>query len=182
MQDIFDAIKSGSISGYVVGKKAIENQLKQAALYLKDLIQQKLQDYYNANPNWKYGYKRTGRLMSSVVADGVVSVEITPTGNTFCTYVRFDERALHRSGFGVWAESTGGGKYDESAYSFEDNVMNTAIAVNNGYSVQKPVWFKDKPKFGQRKGAHFVEKAIDEFNRTNQFGIFIDKNTDIIIK
>ncbi len=179
MQDIMEAIKSGSINGYAIGGKAIEKQLKQAALYLKQLIQKKLQDYYNANPNKRY--KRTGRLMSSVVDDSTVSVEMTPMGSTFCTYVRFDENALHRSGFGVWAETKGGGKYDESVHSFEDNVMNTALAVNYGYSVQSPVWFKDIPKFGQRKGAHFVEKAIDEFNRTNQYGIFIDKSTDIII-
>lgn len=179
MQDIFDAIKSGSINGYAIGGKTIEKQLKQAAEYLKELIKKHLQDYYNANPNKRY--KRTGRLMDSVVADGVVSVEMTPTGSTFCTYVRFDENALHRSGFGVWRDPAGGGKYDEDKYSFEDDVMNVALGVNYGYTVQSPVWFRDYEKFGQREGAYFVERAIDEFNSNNTFGMFIDKNTDIII-
>lgn len=179
MQDIFDAIKGETINGSAVGEKAIKNQLKQAALYLAELIRDKLNEYYVSHPNARY--RRTGRLMSSIVTDNTVSVEITPTGNTFYTYVHFNENALHRSGYGVWPETKGKGIYNESSHSFEDNVMNTALAVNYGYSVKSPVWFKDIPKFGQREGAYFVEKAIDEFNKTNKFGIFIDKSTDIII-
>ena len=56
---------------------------------------------------------------------------------------------------------------------------NTALLINNGYTVTKPVWFADIPNFGIRKGNQFVEKAVDEFNKTNSMGIYIDKS-DII--
>lgn len=175
-----DAIKGGYISSNAVGKKNIENQLKKAALDLKRLIEKYMHDYFVTHRSAEY--KRTHNLEKSVDISDIVMVEPTSTGVNFCIYVYFNEKALHRSGFGVWGDkSKKYGKYQEGSYGFDDDVMNTAIAVNRGYSVQSPVWFKDIPKFGQREGAKFVEKAIDDFNNQNKYGIFIDKVNDVII-
>ncbi len=180
--DIMDAIKGGYISSNAIGKKNIENILKKAALDLKMLIEKYMRDYFATHPNARYGYKRTHNLEKSVDVNNAVTIEPTSTGANFCIYVYFNEKALHRSGFGVWGtKSPKYGKYQEGSYGFDDDVMNTAIAVDQGYSVQSPVWFKNIPKFGQRKGAHFVDKAIDEFNNQNKYGIFIDKVNDVII-
>lgn len=177
-----DAIKGGYISSNAIGKKNIENQLKNAALDLKKLIEKYMRDYFATHSNAKNGYKRTHNLEKSVDVSNIVMVEPALNGVNFCIYVYFNEKALHRSGFGVWGvKSKNYGKYQEGSYGFDDNVMNTAIAVDQGYIVNAPVWFKDKPKFGKRKGAHFVNKAIDEFNKSNKYGILIDKVNDVII-
>ena len=96
--------------------------------------------------------------------------------------VSFDENANHRSGFGVWGVHDGRCKYEDANTSFDngDNV-NTALLLNDGYKVKKPVWFKDIENFGYREGAKFIEKAISEFNKVNSMGIFLDTN-DIIVK
>ena len=179
MKDIMDAIKGGDVVN-LIGKKNIENQLKKAALDLKKIIEKNMRDYFTTHRSAEY--IRTHNLEKSVDTSDVVIVEPTLKGANFCIYVYFDEKALHRSGFGVWGDNSKKfGKFQEDSYGFNDNVMNTAIAVDQGYSVSKPVWFKDIPKFGKRVGAHFVDKAIDEFNRQNKYGIFIDKVNDIII-
>lgn len=178
MRDMFDGIGSIMNDGEI--KNLIAKDLTGAAKLLKELIEKHLQDYYKMQGNNKV-YKRTGGLENSLVIDPV-SVNMDLKGDTLCTYVRFGKGALHRSGFGVWAETKGGRKYSEGYHNLAENkVMNVALAVNNGYKVKQDVWFKNLNKFGKRKGAHFVEKAIDEFNATNPYGIFINKRTDIII-
>ena len=180
MKDITDAIKGGYIGGNVIGKKYIENQLKKAAMDLKNLIEKYMRDYFTTHRSAEY--IRTHNLEKSVDISNTVIVEPTLQGANFCIYVYFNEKALHRSGFGVWGDSSKNyGKYQEGSYGFGDDVMNTAIAVDQGYTVQSPVWFKDIPRFGKRKGAKFVEKAIDDFNSQNKYGIFIDKVNDVII-
>lgn len=149
------------------GKTLEQNLLEQANL-LKELIEKHLNEYLNAFSPKKY--VRTGRLANSVVVDTKVQV----VGNQLRVLVYFNKNAIHRSGFGVW--SNGQGKYDDD----DDNSVNTALLLNYGYRVKKPVWFRDIEDFGYREGAEFVEKAIVEFNRINPMGIILS-NDDIII-
>lgn len=157
------------------GRTLEQNLLEQADL-LRELIRKHLVDYRRSfSPS---EYVRRGNLENSIVADSTVQI----VGNQLKVFVHFDESTNHRSGFGAWGVSDGRGKYDDDDTSFESgNNVNTALLLDQGYKVRKPVWFKDIENFGHREGAKFVEKAIDEFNSVNSMGIFLDKN-DIIVK
>ena len=52
-------------------------------------------------------------------------------------------------------------------------IVNTAYLLNYGYAVKKDVWFKNYENFGFRKGGHFVEEGIADFNTMNKLGIRI---------
>lgn len=174
MKYINDIIKSGNTKSIKISNgKTLEQLLIDQAVYLQELIKKYLRDYRKAfKPKC---YHRTGELEKSIK----VSV-VKNAGSVYTVYVYFDENAAHRSGFGVWAVKDGRGKYDDDIHDFNsENAANTAILVNDGYTVQKPVWFKEYANFGYREGAHFVEKAIAEFNTTNSLGIRVDAS-DII--
>ena len=51
--------------------------------------------------------------------------------------------------------------------------VNTLLLMNSGYQV-KTGWHKDIPYFGYREGGHFLEKAVERFNKDNAFGIEIN--------
>lgn len=46
--------------------------------------------------------------------------------------------------------------------------------INDGWKVKKAVPFKGIYRFGYYEGAHFVEDAIAEFQKTNPYGIKIE--------
>lgn len=156
--------------------RTIEQNLLDQANLLRELIKKHIREYRRSySPK---SYVHTDNLENSVVADSAVKV----VENRLQVLVSFDENANHRSGYGVWSVKDGRGKYEDDDTSFEsgDNV-NTALLLDEGYKVKKPVWFKDIENFGYRKGAKFIEKAIVEFNRVNSMGLKLDKN-DIVIK
>ncbi|MBD5128661.1 MAG: hypothetical protein HDT43_01865 [Ruminococcaceae bacterium] len=157
------------------GKTLEQNLLDQATL-LKELIQKHLKDYLRSHhPN---RYIRSGGLENSVVVENSVRV----VGDRLQVLVSFNESANHRSGYGVWSIKDGRGKYDDDDGSFSSGGnVNTALLLNNGYKVTKPVWFADVPNFGYREGAEFVQKAIAEFNRINPMGLILS-DSDIIIR
>lgn len=157
------------------GRTIEQNLLNQANL-LRDLIRKHLVEYRRSFAPKKY--VRTGNLENSVVVDSAVKV----VRNRLQVLVSFDESANHRAGFGVWAVKDGRGKYEDDETSFDSGGnVNTALLLDEGYRVKKPVWFRDIKNFGYRKGAKFIEKAISEFNKINSMGLIVDKN-DIIIK
>lgn len=180
MRYINDIISSGNIKKLKNDKgQTIENVMKanlqQQAVYLQELINKYLLDYRKRFFPKKY--KRTGDLENSVSISSKVKVE----NNKLITYVYFNENALHRSGFGVWSLKKGRGKYDDDIQDFEDpRSTNVALLINYGYRVKSPVWFRNKMNFGYRKGNGFVQKAINEFNKTNSMGIYIDYKKDVI--
>lgn len=156
--------------------KTIEQNLLEQANLLRELIRKHLVDYRRSfSPS---EYVRSGDLENSIVTDSTVQI----VGNQLKVFVHFDENANHRSGFGVWSVSDGRGKYDDDDTNYESGSnVNTALLLDRGYKVRKPVWFKDIENFGHREGAKFVEKAINEFNKVNSMGITLS-NSDIIIK
>lgn len=157
--------------------KSIQQMLMEQAKYLQQLINKSLKEYRKSFiPN---RYKRTGSLENSVS----VSSNVKLVNGIFTVYVYFNEKALHRSGFGVWSVKKGRGKYDDDIQDFENpKSVNTAILINYGYIVTKPVWFAGLSNFGERKGNLFVEKAIEEFNKTNSMGLYINKSDIISIR
>ena len=161
--------------GKNIRKKSIEKQLMEQASYLQKLIVKHMTEYRGSfNPKV---YKRNGSLMNSVS----VSSKIKYENGMATVYVYFNENALHRSGYGVWAVRDGRGKYDDDIQNFSSKKSaNTALLLNYGYTVKKPVWFAEKENLGYRAGAYFVEKAIEEFNATNPIGIKIDNKRDIL--
>lgn len=157
--------------------KSVDKILKEQADYLKELVIKHLRDYRDGLPPKKY--RRTGSLEKSVK----VSTTIKYINGKMAAYVFFNEKALHRSGFGVWSVKKGRGKYDDDIQNFgSQKSVNTAHLLDRGYSVKKPVWFRDYENFGQREGGYFVEKAISEFNKTNKYGIVIDIDKDILTR
>lgn len=170
MRYINDIIKSGNVKSLKTNKgKTLEQLLLEQAQYLKELILKNLADYRRAFKPQRY--RRTGGLERSMQ----VSASVKCVGGVYTAYVYFDENALHRSGFGAWAVKDERGKYDDDVREFDRNdAVNTAVLINQGYVVYKPVWFRDYPNFGYRGGNGFVDRAIMEFNATNSLGITLD--------
>lgn len=81
-------------------------------------------------------------------------VDIDTSGTQFTIKLKYTDEAMHKS---LW----GGGE------------VNTLLLMNNGYQV-KSGWHKDIPYFGYREGGHFLEKAVERFNKDNAFGIEIN--------
>lgn len=155
--------------------QTVKQALLEQARYLKQLIEDNIKAYRNSYTPFQY--RRTGQLENSLS----VSADIKFNKGVYTAYVYFNENALHRSGFGVWAIKKFRGAYDDDIRAFNNPLsVNTAYLINYGYTVKKPVWFADIENFGKREGEYFVELAIDEFNKTNSMGIYIDKTSDII--
>lgn len=130
--------------------RTFAEELKIAANYLADCIQKHIDDFYESyTPRV---YDRTLELYSSLSVDDIADIRISY--NVLSISLRFDEGANHKSLFG-------------------EEVVNTAYLMNYGYQVIKDVWFKDVEYFGWRNGFFFVEKGIEDFNKTNSLGIQI---------
>ena len=78
----------------------------------------------------------------------------------------FNSDAYHASGDGITTPQ--GENWQGSG-----EVVNTAYLLNYGYAVKRDVWFKNYENFGFRKGGHFVEDGIADFNIMNKLGIRI---------
>ena len=169
MKYINDIIANGSVYKSLKNSKGqtLNQILEQQARYLQELINHFLREYRKMFRPKKYA--RTGSLENSVSVSEVKYVGGIPT-----IYVYFNENAVHRSGFGAWAVNDGRGKYDDDNQNFDsDDTVNTAILINEGYTVKKPVWFQSYENFGYRGGNGFVDKAIAEFNKTNSLGVVV---------
>lgn len=148
--------------------KTVEETLKYEADRLKGLIEKNIRDYQKAfNPKC---YRRTHNLENSVQ----VKSEIKMINGKPTALVYFDKSSTRRSGFGVWNNNDGLGKYDDPQGGSDDEVVDLVPLINEGYVVQKSAWFKDYWNFGVRGGNGFLDKAIMEFNATNSLGIVLD--------
>lgn len=137
----------------------LEQNLYAEAQRLKDYIQNRLNIYLKSNP--PHIYKRTGGLQNSLTVDDVLNIRVI--GNTLEIDIFFDDGANHKSGDGIIMPK----------WSGNGETVNTAYLLNYGYAVKKDVWFKNYENFGFRKGGHFVEEGIADFNTMNKLGIRI---------
>ncbi len=127
--------------------KTIQQQLKEEARRFKDILQKHIDDFYNAYT--PVLYNRTYNMRNSIYVDDAVDVEIS-NGN-LRIIVKYSNDVFHSSLFG-------------------EEQINTLYLMDSGYKVNKG-WHKDIPYFGFRSGSGFLQKAVDEFNRDNYFGI-----------
>ncbi len=156
--------------------ESIEQVLKKQAEYLQELVKKHLMDYRRNFDPIMYG--RTGSLENSVCVAELCKIN----KNRFTVYVYFNENALHRSWFGVGPVREGRGIYDDDIQDFNSSKSyNTALLINDGYVRHSPAWIVNLENFGYRVGAHFVEQAVEEFNKNNTMGFYISPN-DIITK
>lgn len=141
----------------------LEQNLYLEAQRLKHCIQNRLNIYLKSNPPRMY--IRTGGLQNSLTVDDILNIRIV--GNSIEIDLFFNSDAYHTSGDGIMVPQ--GEKWLGNS-----EVVNTAYLLNYGYAVKKDVWFKNYENFGFRKGGHFVEDGIADFNTMNKLGIRID--------
>lgn len=145
-------------------EKGLRNELRNAGIYLKKCILNQMQKALVQNPKV---YKRTGNLKNSLKVDDVMAVKII--NNRLQIRLFFDDKAWHKSGNQI------------EGWNGDGREINMAYYLNYGYEIKKNVWFKDIENFGYRKATYYIEKGIDVFNASNKWGMFIDKDKDIII-
>lgn len=141
--------------------KTLERNLRDEAIRLRDCIQKRLDEYLDENPPKMYERELTGNLRKSLQVEDFMDIRVTPTSLEI--YVFFDDNANHMSGDGI------------EGWSGTGEEVNTAYLLDHGYEVRRNVWFKDIENFGWREGGNFVQKGIDDFNRTNKLGIVVKK-------
>lgn len=148
------------------GSTIRQNMIAEAE-HLKELLQKHLKKALLEQPEYyTFGNrKRTGMLENSLKID----TDIRINGDRYEIDVIFGEDSNRASGYGMWNTS--------AHESTED--YNLALLLNDGYYVSKDVWFKNIPNFGYRKPTYFIRNAIEEFNRTNSIGMYVDYNTDV---
>ena len=130
----------------------VEEAFVSSAKQLKECIYERLSEYYYSySPS---NYSRSYSLLNSLEADNFVTVK----GSTLIINVSFNDKANHPSGYGVWSD-------------YGSTNVNTAYLMNYGYTVNKPVWFKDLHHFGHKDPSNFIENGVrdflDNYNRYN---------------
>lgn len=121
--------------------------LKQEAERLKELIAKYIRLYYESYSPRKYvrynPYNMAQRL------------RVKPMREEKGFIICFDEDF-------VWGESV---VSPGTMYGFEP------ILIDTGWQVNPKVTFSNVYRFGYYEGYHFIEKAIQEFNKDNPYGI-----------
>lgn len=119
---------------------------------LKDIIQKNINIYYmKYNPNVYDRGNHGGNLRNSLSVDECC--KISSTGMTMT--IKVNDNAIHNS-------------------IFNKSKANAFWLLNDGWKVKKNVWFKDIYRFGHYGGAHFIEDAVEEFERTDRYGIKVE--------
>lgn len=128
--------------------------LQNEARRLKDLIEEYIKDYYSSySPKI---YKRGqfgGDLLNSLTVDDVCT--ISSDGKRMNITITINDNAIHNS-------------------ILDGSEANAFWLLNDERKVKKNVWFKDVYRFGYYEGAHFVEDAVEEFERTSKYGIKVE--------
>lgn len=130
--------------------RTIENQMKYEARRFMKILQSEINRWYNSYSPTEY--QRTYGMRNSIYAEDYVAIDVS--GTQLTVKIKHDEQAMHKS---LWG----------------DGEVNTLLLMNNGYQVSSG-WHKNIPYFGYREGGHFLENAIEIFNRDNYLGIKIN--------
>jgi hypothetical protein len=131
-----------------------EQVLKKELHRFADILQQKIDEYFESYQPRVYDRgNHGGDLRHALTVDDVC--ELSATGKSITCRILINDNAIHNS-------------------ILDGSEANAFWLLNEGWEVQKNVWFKDIYRFGYYEGAHFVENAVDEFERTNKYGIKIE--------
>lgn len=134
--------------------KTLQERLADEVNRLYDCIQYYIDWYYNSyKPSI---YQRTGRFQTSMYAEDIVDARVIE--NTIQLSILFnDNLAMHRSIFN---------EHD----SFVPALMNFGW---NAPKLEKLIG-ESVYRFTHFDGVHFIEKGINDFNKTNSLGIRIN--------
>lgn len=128
--------------------------LQNEARRFKNILQQKIEDYFASYSPVVYERgKHGGNLRDSLSVDDVC--RISTNGTKLIMSVDITDNAIHNS-------------------ILDGSEANAFWLLNDGWTVKKDVWFKDVYRFGYYEGAHFVEDAVEEFERTSKYGIKVE--------
>lgn len=127
--------------------RTVEQQMKYEAKRFLKILQEEIDEWYRSySPSQ---YDRTYDMRNSVYAEDFV--DINSSGTQLTIRIKYTDKAMHPS---LWG----------------DGDTDTLLLMNNGYNVENG-WHKDIPYFGYREGGHFLESAVERFNRENYFDI-----------
>lgn len=130
----------------------IRQNLEKAVDYLYDCVDKYIQEYYlSYTPKI---YQRTYDFQNSLYAEDFIHARAN--GNRIELSVSFrPSMSYHRNIFG-------------------DHESFVPLLINSGWYSKK---LEDRigvvPRFTQYEGYHFVEKAVNMFNKTNPYGVYI---------
>ncbi len=130
--------------------RTFEQQMKYEADRFLKILQEEIDNWYRSYTPTVY--QRTYAMRNSVYAEDLVDID--SSGTQLTIKINYTDEAMHQS---LWG----------------DGEVDTLLLMNNGYRV-KSGWHKDIPYFGYREGGHFLEKAVERFNKDNYFGIEIN--------
>ena len=130
-----------------------EQLVRKEAHRFKDILRKYIVAYYNSYSPvvYKRG-KFGGNLLGSIEVDDIV--KISSNGTMLYCDVLVNENAIHTS-----------------IVTKEDN--NIFFMFNDGWQVNKDVWFKDIPRFGYFEGVGYIEQAVKEFEDTDKYGFTV---------
>ena len=131
-------------------RQIFENEAKR----FKDILQKHINKYYASYSPRVYKRGEHGGNLRDALSVGEVKI-VTTNKARIQVSIEINDNAIHDS------IVTG-----ERANAF--------WILNDGYSVKKDVWFKDIYRFGYYEGAHFVEAAVEEFEKTCRYGLTVE--------
>jgi len=155
---VFDSL--GDVKNYIAGNpskvkltngKTIVSIIQLEAERLAKCIERKIAEYYTSFTPEEYN--RTMDLINAVRVSAVVTKE-----NIISAKVYFDDSAIKPSVLGG-----------------EDGF--TPVLMNYGWSVDSG-WHKDIENFGYKPGAKFIESAIEDFQKQNNYGLKVQVSVD----
>ena len=157
-----DSIKT-QLARIMAGKTKMSNgltirqNLEKAVDYLYDCVDNFIQEYYlSYTPKI---YQRTYDFQDSLYADDFIHARVN--GNRIELSVSFrPSMAYHKNLFG-------------------DHMSYVPLLINNGWHSKKledRMGGKEIPHFTRYDGYHFLERAVQMFNRTNPYGVYISPN------
>jgi len=145
-------------SGWIQAKTSsgltMKDILIQEGEKLKSCLEKAISNYYDTMPSSGI-VPRTYDLQNSLLLDKLVHVDLS--SGRLSIGINFDADKIK-------AESIIDG-YDSSAY-------NTAVLINDGWQVEKNVWFKDIERFGfYHDGFDFIQEALNSFYADNPYNL-----------
>ena len=162
MESVADSIKT-QLARIMAGKTRMGNgltirqNLEKAVDYLYDCVDNFIQEYYlSYTPKI---YQRTYDFQDSLYAEDFIHARVN--GNRIELSVSFrPSMAYHKNLFG-------------------DHMSYVPLLINSGWHSKKledRIGGKEIPRFTRYEGYHFLEKAVQMFNRTNPYGVYISPN------
>jgi hypothetical protein len=137
-----------------------EQVLKKESKRLKDCIQFYIDEYYNSYSPKKYIRSEEDKSLQTSL-ELSKNIQIDYQHGLLSIILSFNKDK----------------SYSKQMYG--DQLMYKPLLINDGWKVEKDVWFKNIPRFGYYEGYHFIEKGIKKFNSSNPYKLKISVVSNI---